>query len=330
MSTAFQSALAYALDPKANPRPKIEIKPTPPVAPAVSPASNTLGGVRSRLLLFTALALMLLLPLGATWLLDLIGQSASASSLPSLDSHDQELTAQSGTISALFTQIAGQGDGLTFEQMGTAVAQTMAAYNGTIYPLESPTYTPPNPVEQTATALAGSTLTPSPSPSMTNTQNPTASPTSSATPTPTNTSTKTRTPAPTTSITPTKTADVTTTVIAIDPCDSFTIKPVVGDLYTVKWKLINEGPTVLITRLTLADWPSDHAVLIKVWLGGELIWEGTDTSPPSTIIPGVDPLAISSGSHVYILFRFEKPTAEDGYKLELQLNDNCTIADDRN
>ena len=100
----------------------------------------------------------------------------------------------------------------------------------------------------------------------------------------------------------------------------------VGDIYTVKWKLINEGPTALITRITLADWPSDHGALIKVWLGGDLIWEGYDTSPPSTILPDLDPWVIPSGSHVYILFRFEEPTASDGYKLELQLNGSCTVA----
>jgi serine/threonine protein kinase len=330
MNSAFQEALAYVLNPKAHRRPTIDLKETPRTPQSAAGEPNHLGGVRSRLLLFTAVALMVLLPLGATWLMDLIGQSGNGNGLPSVDSHDQELTAQAGTIAALFTQIAGGEDGLTFEQMQTAVAQTMAAYDGTIYPSESPTDTPPSESEQTATALAGASGTPSSTASPTSTDDPTTSPTATPTPTPSGTPTKTRTPIPTTSSTPTKTPDPSTTSVSLNPCDTFTLRPVVGDLYTVKWKLINDGPTVLITRISLLSWPIEHLAMIKVWLGGNLIWDGYDTSPPSTILPTPDPWVISSGAHVYIIFRFDKPTTSNDYVLELELNGTCTISDDRN
>ncbi len=78
---------------------------------------------------------------------------------------------------------------------------------------------------------------------------------------------------------------------------------------------------------TFINWPSSNEELIKVYLGGSMVWDETDESPPTTL--GSDweggSRAIASGMSKVLKFEFDVNAASSGYSLVVTLNSTCQI-----
>lgn len=214
---AFQAALAHARDPRAFPKPKIQVPPSSVSihASQASLAQPQRGWRARRWALALGLLLLLLLACPSTGLRALFQRSASPAegSAPLMEGmNDPQLTALAGTIEAMSTELAASGGGtLSAEDIPTMVMETLVADST----LEAPTPTPAEGTTLEPLALTGpsNTATPGPSPTPSRTPTKTRTPTPGPSPTPSRTPTKTLTPtpgpSPTPSATPTKTATST-------------------------------------------------------------------------------------------------------------------------
>lgn len=356
MEAAFQASLAHTLDPRANPAPEIEL---PLEADStVAMRDSTLVGLRPwrswlrRGQVAAALLLLVFaLPIGASGLLRLLERASSpaeGSGSFSAELSAGQLTALAGTIEAMSTQLAGREGLFSPDQIRTAVVQTLSA------PIPSDGVGPaamlasgPSPSAPSAgevedrvspaadnptaawTGVSGQTtaftpytpVTASPTPTRPSaaSQTPTSPPASSPSPThtssPTATPPPTATPSPTPSATPTPSGDVCTTA----ELQGFSTSG-----KNVRWTLNNQGTSsIQITGLSLS-WPSSNEELLKAFLGGQLIWDEADDSPPTDLTPDLmgNP-AVGPGGSKLLEFRFDVSAAPTGYSLSLTLNGSC-------
>ena len=296
---------------------------------------------------------MFALPVGASGLLRLLvtaSSPAEGSTFTNAELGAGQLTALAGTIEAMSTRLAGQAGLLSPDEIQTAIVQTLSAPTSPseIGPPASlasePSPSAPSggqvgdglsaaPDKPTATWTGGPGITPTttpptavttsptPAPPGAASQSPTSPPTSSPSQTPTPSPTFTPTPSLTATPSPTPSATATT---SSDVCASAELQGFSTSDNTLSWTLDNPGASsIQITGLSL-NWPSSNEELLKAFLGGQLIWDETDGSPPTDLTPDLmgNP-AVGPGGSKVLEFRFDVNAASTGYSVSATLNGSC-------
>lgn len=352
-SEVFRATLAHALAPKSHPAPTIELplevqrtseQPTVLLRRNRWPRRAAVG--------VALLLLLLALPVFASSLMGLIDRASSpaeSSGLLDPELNAYQLTALAGTIEAMSTQLASaQGGLISPDEVQTAVMQTLAASDPVVSTgteIEEVQSTPtPDPVigagpSQSATpeasdapapsatigAVPTRTLTSATSTAASSTPTPGVLATSTSTPTsassPTFTQAPTDTPMPPTS-TPSATASVSADVCSTSSLSGFSVSG-----KNVSWALNNGASTTIEITETIIDWPGSNDELLKVYLGGSLIWDESDGSPPTTL--GSDweggSRMLNQGEGKPLKFKFDTNAAALGYSLTVTLNGDCEL-----
>jgi serine/threonine-protein kinase len=377
LGNAFQAALEYALDPKSNPQPKIEVP-----ASVIESHMKDLGGEemperrrRKPVFAWLTAAIVLLLLFFPARAFGLLGDfdrstgSAEGTGLTVADLSAPQLTSMAGTLEVMSTQLAqAQGPQLSQDEMQTAVVKawlgTQDSAQGSSLDLGAPKVSPTPTVGLTAglsatpgpsatagpTATTGPTLPAGPSPtsfpSATSPGLPTATnpaptgvPPTTAAPTASNTSvppTMTTTPSitPTATFTPTWTSVPTSTTppeptAMTDevPCSALWLGGGSVSGNKVEWDIGNDGGFVVKITAIYLNWPASNQKLDEVSLDGAKIWEGHDSSPPSTIDSGWRPgnREIPPGSSKRLTFIFHVNAEPSGYGVGVTMNNGCVV-----
>lgn len=341
LNEVFQAAMAHALAPKSNPAPTIEL---PPEVQRTSEQPTVLlrrnGWPRRAAIGVALLILLLALPVFASSLMGLLDRASSpaeSSGLLDPELNAYQLTALGGTIEAMSTELASAPGGLISpDEVQTAVIQTLAASdsvvsNGTELGEVQPTPTLDPVIGANPSPSATPKASDAPAPSATVGAVPTRTPTlwvpvtSTSTPTsvlpPTPTQAPTDTPGPPTS-TPSTTPSASGDVCSTSSLSGFSV---IGK--NVSWTLSNGAGTTIEITETIIDWPGGNDELLKVYLGGSLIWDESDGSPPTTL--GSDweggSRVLNQGEGKPLKFKFDKNAAASGYSLTVTLNGDCEL-----
>jgi serine/threonine protein kinase len=184
------------------------------------------------------------------------------------------------------------------------------------YPTPGQTHTP--------FSTSTSTRTPTRTPSLTTTNSPSSSLTTTNSPSPSLTPTRTSTRTSSPSATPSRTATHT-----LDPCSNITVSVFSVNGQKVSWSLFNGGTGVVEIFKIYLNWPVENNELTKIELGGSVIWEKKDKSPPTLIAGGWVSGAnrsIGAGNSKTLTFVFNVDKAEpSGYYLQVTFNNGCII-----
>ncbi|MFQ5923218.1 MAG: serine/threonine protein kinase [Anaerolineales bacterium] len=356
LNEVFQAALSHALDPRAPPIPTIELPPSVKRLHQQPTVLMRNQWVRRAAIGASLLFLLLACPVSASGLRGLLDQASSpaeSSGLVDPEFSAFQLTALAGTIEAMSTELAAApGEPISPDEVQTAVIQTLAASDpivrnaaeteaaqptatpdrnigagpspsetpaGTDVPAPSatvgglPTRTPTSPTSTTSTPL---TSTPTPGLPATST----STPTSPSSPIPTQT--PTNTPIPPTS------SPGATPLGSGDVCSASSLSGFSVSGKNVSWTLNNGGSTTVEITQTVIAWPSGNEELLKVYLGGVLIWDETDGSPPTTL--GSDwaggSRMLNQGEGKPLKFEFDTNAAALGYSLTVTLNGDCELS----
>jgi serine/threonine protein kinase len=180
--------------------------------------------------------------------------------------------------------------------------------------------TPPYPSPSTPTR------TPSPYPSPAQTHTRTSTPTATSTLTPTSpTATYTYTP----SSTPTYTATMVPTATRTqDPCGDSSASNFSVSGLEVSWSLFNGGTGVVEIFKIFINWPSENNELTKIELGGDVIWDKKDKSPPTLIAGGWKSgvsRSIGSGNLKTLKFVFVEEAQPSGYAMNVTFDNGCVV-----
>jgi hypothetical protein len=88
----------------------------------------------------------------------------------------------------------------------------------------------------------------------------------------------------------------------------------------VSLDITNDGAASVTISHAFLDWPVANGSLRKVRLGGSLLWNAVDSSPPSDVVPYKGNPTISGGGTTKKLsFEFEVTAAGTGYDLQVEL-----------
>lgn len=205
--------------------------------------------------------------------------------------------AATATPTATVVDAAGPGDSVTASPTSTVAS----------VPMTSPSATATNPDVPTASA----------------TSSPTNTTVWSASVTPTETSQPTFTPSP---IPPTPTPSKTPTA---DACDGFGLDGFHVDGQQVEWRITNKSASSVRIDEIYLNWPGANKGLVKIELGGDAIWDKKDDSPPTHITSGWKSgvsRTIGAGQSRTLMFQFDDEAKTSGYKLEVGLDNGCTIS----
>lgn len=177
LGEAYRAALEYALDPKSNPPPKIDVPESVTALRLENLKSKRPEEQRRRKLMWLPLTLAMLLLLlllpgrapGLLGSLDLFSGLAKGTGLTVADLSGPQLTAMAGTLEVMSTQLAeAQGTSLSPEEMQTAVVGSFlgtqesggSGFAGPGSSKRSPTPTVGSPSEIAASPAASSSLPP--------------------------------------------------------------------------------------------------------------------------------------------------------------------------
>jgi serine/threonine protein kinase len=241
-------------------------------------------------------------------------------------------------IAATLTEMAiefGGGGGL--DSTNPTLSST-PTYAGTDLPTSSETMGNPVPTDrQTPPLLAtptptrtsisyptpGQTSTPSSTATSTRTPTRTLSSTTAISPSPSLTPTRTSTRTSSPSATPSKTATHT-----LDPCGNSSASGFSVNGQKVSWSLFNGGTGIVEIFKIFLNWPFENNELTKIELGGNVIWEKKDKSPPTLIAGGWLSGAnrsIGSESSKTLTFVFDMEAKPSGYTLQVTFDNGCVI-----
>jgi hypothetical protein len=124
------------------------------------------------------------------------------------------------------------------------------------------------------------------------------------------------------SSTPSATPSVSADVCSTSSLGGFSISG-----KNVIWTLNNGASTTIEITETIINWPGSNDELLKVYLGGSLIWDETDGSPPTTL--GSDweggSRVLNPGEGKPLKFEFDANAAASGYSLTVTLNGECEL-----
>jgi len=328
LGEAYKAALDHALDPNGNALPRLELPASVLNSHLTVPLDSPQGRPKKRVMTLVLLAAAMLLalvfcpagPLGLPGIMQRLSGSAEGTVLTVADLSAPQLTAMSGTLQVMSTQLAeAQGTQLSPEDMQTAVVGAFLGTQGSEStipvglgdPKRSPTSTATGPSDGTAAPGASSTVPPTPTTGPTvpgqpsNTPNPSA--TTGAAPSATSplptlaipttvvptlintpglpswtpTATRTLTSSPTITPSPTSTSPPPTPTM--DPCSQLNLGGFQVGGQEVEIEVINNsGVALKIVGLHL-DWPPANSRLKKIELSGDEIWNGADNNPPTDI-----------------------------------------------
>jgi len=243
------------------------------------------------------------------------------------------------TLVALPTRSMGS-EGLSSaapDGLGSPIALTGTApvVGGSSTPAQSfPTSTGVGPTPTpTRTLLAGATQTPTPVPTALGGGNPSAtsppalpgsSPTWTASPLPPS---STRTPT-STLVPPTATSAPPASTHTPNICSliDYQLAGRNGQEYNIRIKN-NTGQQIQISSVYL-DWPVSNAKLKKVELGGSEIWNGEDSSPPTSFACSGSACRINAGSDKVMVSFYDQSAASSGYTLSMSYTNGCEVEED--
>jgi serine/threonine protein kinase len=339
LNEVFQAALAHARAPKSHPAPSIEL---PPEVQRTHEQPTVLirdRWVRRSAVGVALLFLLLACPVSASGLRGLIDRASSpaeSSGLVDPELNAYQLTALAGTIEAMSTELAvAQGGSISANEVQTAVMQTLAVSESIEEIQPTPTPEPGIGAGPSRTAIPQASDAPAPTatvgsmPSGTPTSETSTSTPTSATSTsiPTSASSPTLTQAPTdTPMAPSSTPSATPSVSA-DVCSTSSLGGFSISGKNVIWTLNNGASTTIEITETIINWPGSNDELLKVYLGGSLIWDETDGSPPTTL--GSDweggSRVLNPGEGKPLKFEFDANAAASGYSLTVTLNGECEL-----
>lgn len=287
-------------------------------------------------------AIFLAIPI-AYWIIVAFGFGTEADAAPGPDA-----TSIAATIWAGFEQtLAAGGEGLSEDDMATAVHATIMAMMEEANGTPSPTSVGGGPEATTGPSTGSSrkpelskqnpTVTPTPSltpiPTETHTPTPTETPTATLTPTPTATETPrptaTKRPLPTATLKPAPTA----TKVPVDPCENLSYTGFGVEGQYVGWQLTNSGTeTMVITGLHLKwpDMPTEQQ-LNTVTYNGDVVWSAIDYDSPTYVTFGKDAtcLSIGPGETKPWGFEFGVPAALEDYTFKTMFENGCYLWDYR-
>jgi hypothetical protein len=96
----------------------------------------------------------------------------------------------------------------------------------------------------------------------------------------------------------------------------------------VSWSLFNGGTGIVEIFKIFLNWPFENNELTKIELGGNVIWEKKDKSPPTLIAGGWLSGAnrsIGSESSKTLTFVFDMEAKPSGYTLQVTFDNGCVI-----
>ena len=315
MNSAFQAAIAHALDPDATPEPSIKL-------PGSVGATLTLPSIdkpdrTQRLRLAAAgagaiLALFLVYPvLASAGFGRPAGQQAATPSENVASALDEgPLTELEATMAVMATELAGsRAELMRAEQIQTAVVLTLLAAEA--YPSATPT---DSDGEASAEELGITYLTPQalyvPEPSNTPLPSPTAAVTA----------------VPTFVPSPTSTAILPNPTSVPDSCSLLSIGNLDVSGSEATWQLTNDSSEGVTLSGLILDWPSANSSLKKVRLGGSLIWNQGDDAPETEIQSGwKGNRNLPAGAGKTLSFEFSAGAQTASYNLDLEFSSGCQL-----
>jgi len=266
-----------------------------------------------------------------------VGGAATQISSPTVD--------WKATVDSLSTAVAfAAGSSMSEEQLQTAIAATLQVMliesSGSDNPVPPPALdgTLDTTTALTGTASAVITLTRTPTASRTPTATVTGtlsvSPVASATPSPSATFTPTRTATPTATPTrtasPSATATLTPTITATptqDVCPLIDIGDFTSTSNIAGWEITNDsGATIRIEVIDL-NWPASNDALFNIFVGGTVVWNGVDTTPPTHIdswVGGQSAREVTSSIELEAFFG--TMAAGSGYNLSVTFDNGCQVS----
>jgi len=99
-----------------------------------------------------------------------------------------------------------------------------------------------------------------------------------------------------------------------------------GQEYNIRIKN-NTGQQIQISGVYL-DWPVSNAKLKKVELGGSEIWNGEDSSPPTSFACSGSACRINAGSDKVMVSFYDQSAASSGYTLSMSYTNGCEVEED--
>ncbi|MCJ7825940.1 MAG: hypothetical protein MUP44_13675, partial [Anaerolineales bacterium] len=311
MNIAFQAALAHTLDPENKPAPLIPCVQPDDNSKMLPSAENVPVQGKSRRFRAAAIVALLLLfalgiPLAYASLSDSIYRTPNQAAMSALaigDLNSAKVTALAGTIEAMST--SGSEGGFVLAPSLTATPTLGEDGDPILYGSPTPTYmndpppgSPDNPLpSESSTAASLPPSTPSPTPTIT----------------PMSTSTPTTPPLPS----PT-----------IDVCSTLALSGFSISGQEVSWNVFNGGTqAVKITSIYL-NWPGSNVSLKKIYLDGNMLWQGNDKNPPTTISSGWETSGrtIAPGSSKRLSFFFDQNAALSAYALTITMDNGCAVS----
>jgi serine/threonine-protein kinase len=353
LNQVFQEAVSHAIDPTATPAPAIQLPGSVQPTMALKEPGTDWRMTSLKMAGIPALVLLLVLAYpvlasGKVSVLELFSPASDGTPAiaAGLDLNDDRYGALSGTIEAMSTELAGsRAELMQAEQVQTAVIQTLEAAGsigvsstptGGVKPTDAfalfltpvslqtpvPTRTPTTigpPPTTTWTATTGPSPTWSPTVEASSTTAPSVTPALSATPGPSATPPASATPTPTSTWSSTPTLPPTATP-TVDVCSLLGSSSLGVSGKVVSLDITNDGAASVTISHAFLDWPVANGSLRKVRLGGSLLWNAVDSSPPSDVVPYKGNPTISGGGTTKKLsFEFEVTAAGTGYDLQVEL-----------
>lgn len=311
MNNIFQAALTHTLDPRNKPAPDISLVP-PNAAAEIQPDTEDepIKGMSRRFRTAVLAALLLLflsaIPLAYASVKEYLERPPNEVAMITLDvgnMNSAEVTALAATIEAMSTS-GGKGGFILPPPLTATATQGEGADP---IPIGSPTpasiHDPPPgsadspPPEDISTATSLPPTEPPPTPSIP--------------PTLTNT--------PTTVPSPTPTVDVCTTLAL----SGFSVNG-----QEVSWSVFNGGSKMVKTASIYLNWPSSNVSLKEIHFNSEILWQGNDKDPPTSVSSSWDTSTrtIPQGTSKRLTFFFDQDGASSGYALTVSMDNGCSVS----